>query len=435
MRVEACGYVLRSLAVFLMLGSCYSLPTWSGDVAVHPVEREAIARCGTGALTADGKARITRPPYLQSTTTTSTTIVWGSEQAPRGEVILREPDGDEVSRASAERAGPALAKAVVEKLEPTHLYCYQLVADGVALTEPAPLATAAAPGMRKPIRFVALGDSGNGSAAQDAIAKRMSEVPFDFMIFLGDIAYEDGTAKQLEAYFFAVYREFLRYVPAYPSIGNHERHTRKGQPYFDAFVLPHTERYYAWDWGDVHFVAIDTTQRDARQIAWLDADLRATKQPWKIVFGHHPMYTSSVRTAGSRSIRKAFAKVLTDNKVDFYLSGHEHHYERFRVANVNHVISGGGGARLMYFWSNLKAMAQAARHHFLAFEVSATHLEMRVIDINGEEIESVKLEKASLPTEQTPIKPEKEIVPDERIHDKPDDPPHDSPPIPLTFVR
>jgi hypothetical protein len=91
----------------------------------------------------------------------------------------------------------------------------------------------------------------------------------------------------------------------------------------------HMERYYAWDWGDVHFVAIDTTQRDAQQLAWLDADLRASKQPWKIVFGHHPMYTSSVRTAG----------------------------------------------------------------------------------------------------------PEKQIVPDEKIHDKPDDPPHDSPPIPLTFLR
>jgi acid phosphatase type 7 len=434
MRVESWRGVLRTLAIYPLLASCYNLPAWSGDVVVHPAVRESIARCGTGALTTEGAQHITRPPYLQSTTTTSTTVVWGAA-APRGELVVREPGGAEVGRAPARAAAAALSKATLENLEPTHVYCYQVVDDGTALTELAPLTTAAAPGAEKPIRFVAWGDSGNGSPAQDAIAKRVSEVPFDFIVLLGDIAYEDGTAKQLEDNFFAVYRDFLRYVPAYPSIGNHERHTRKGQPYFDTFVLPHTERYYSWDWGDVHFVAVDTTQRDAKQIAWLDADLRATKRPWKIVFGHHPMYTSSVRTAGSHSIRKSFAKVLTDNKVDFYLSGHEHHYERFRVANVNYVVSGGGGARLMYFWGNLKAMAQAARHHFLAFEVSATHLEMRVIDINGEEIESVKIEKASPPTEQTPIAPEKQIVPDEEIHDKPDDPPHDSPPIPLPFLQ
>lgn len=414
--------MLRTFALYLLLASCYTLPTWKGEVVVHPAEREAIARCGDGALTPDGEARITRPPYLQSTTTTSTTVVWGTKQV-RGEVILREPDGDEIARATADEAGPDLAKATLAKLESTHLYCYQLVDDGVALTMPAPLTTAAAPGVEQPIRFVALGDSGNGSAAQDAIAKRMSEVPFDFMVFLGDIAYEHGTAKQLEEHFFVPYRDFLRYVPAYTALGNHERHTRKGQPYFDAFVLPGNERYYSWDWGDVHFVAIDTTQRDAAQLAWLDADLRATKQPWKIVFGHHPMYTSSVRTSGATKIRKAFAKIVTDNKVDIVMTGHEHHYERFRVGNVNHVVSGGGGGQLMYFWGNLKALKQATVHHFLAFEVSATYLSMKVIDITGAEVETLHLEKGESPRPQTPVPPEKQIIPDEKIHDKPDDHP------------
>lgn len=408
------------LATYGLLASCYNLPTWQGDVVVHPLERAAIAQCGTGALTPAGFERIARHPYLQSTSTTGTTIVWGQRKGV-GHVAIRIPGGDVIAKAMAEPAGPNIVQATFAGLEPTHLYCYQLFDGDLALTQPAPLTTAAAPGVSEPIRFVAVGDTGAGSPAQRAIAKRITEVPFDFALFLGDIAYQSGTAKQLEERFFNVYRDILRYVPAFPTIGNHERRTQKGRPYFDAFVLPTPERYYSFDWGDVHFVAIDTTHRDAAQLAWLDDDLRRTKQPWKIVFGHHTMYTSSVRTAAATRIRKAFAKILTDRKVDLVLTGHEHQYERFRVANVNYIVSGGGGARLMYFWGNLRALKQSAVHHFLTFEATAESLLMKAINIDGREIDTLHLEKGKPQLEQSPIAPEKKSEPDERIHDKPDD--------------
>jgi hypothetical protein len=289
------------------------------------------------------------------------------------------------------------------------------------MTQLAPLTTSAAPRLTDPIRFVALGDGGNGSEAHNAIAKRMSEVPFDFMIILGDIANEHGTPKEIEEHFFVPYRDFLRYVPAYPSLGNHERHTRKGKPYLDAFVLPGEERYYSFDWGDVHFAAIDTTQRDREQLGWLAADLASTKQRWKIVFGHHPMYTSGRRSASAVDTRKAFAKIITDNKVDLVLTGHEHQYERFRVANVNYIVGGGGGARLMPFWGNKGALKQVVAHHFLSFEVTAEKLEMKVIDIDGRVIDRLSLAKDKLQGPQSPVAPEKQIKPDERIHDGPDD--------------
>jgi len=389
-------------------------------VVVHPLERTTIAQCGTGALTADGKQRITRPPYLQGTTTSGTAIVWGTKD-PGARVEIREPGGDVKVKAEAKPVGPNLVAATFSTLEPTHLYCYQLFDGPVALTELAPFTTAAAPGLTDPIRFVVVGDSGNASPAQRAIGKRMSEVAFDFVLFLGDIAYVDGTAKQLENNFFTIYRDLLRYVPGYPAIGNHERHTRKGEPFFDAFVLPKPERYYSFDWGDVHFAAIDTTQRDREQLGWLAADLASTKQRWKIVFGHHPMYTSGRRSASAADTRKAFAKIITDNKVDLVLAGHEHQYERFRVANVNYIVSGGGGARLMPFWGNKGALKQAAVHHFLSFEVTADKLDMKVIDIDGRVIDRVSLAKDKLQGPGSPIAPEKQIKPDERIHDGPDD--------------
>ena len=444
-----------SLLVFAFAGSCYHLPIWEGDVNVTPRERASIARCGTGALTAEGKRSVSREPYLQSTTISSTTVVWGSTSRTN-RVVLSEPGGPQVAAADATYVGdperregrerarrsidrtpiPAddiyVVKAELSGLKPTHLYCYQLFSDDIALTEPAPLATAAAPHPSDHIRFVAVGDTGTGGSAQKAIGKWISTQPFDLMLFMGDIAYKSGTAAQLQNNFFSVYRDFLRYVPAYPAIGNHERRTRRGRPFFEAFVLPEPERYYSFDWGSVHFVAIDTTQRDSKQLLWLDEDLRRNKLPWVIVFGHHPMYTNSLR-GPQLWIRRAFSKILTDHQVDMVLTGHEHQYERFRVTGVNYVVSGGGGGQLTRFFGESLALKQFTLHHFLSFDVSATTFTMKVIDIKGRELETFEISKKAknedvkIKVDDKPdgssndVPPEKQIVPDEKLHDEPDD--------------
>merc|ERR1711971_3021 len=77
-------------------------------------------------------------------------------------------------------------------------------------------------------------------------------------------------------------------------------------------------------------------------IAQLDAKLQASTATWKIVFGHHPMYTKSVRHgAVGRQLRDKeytyerkgqshtvpgydLESVLIRNGVQAYFSGHEH---------------------------------------------------------------------------------------------------------------
>jgi predicted MPP superfamily phosphohydrolase len=453
-------------------GSCYKLPKWDGEVHVTPLEREAVKSCNDGRLTMLGTRRITREPYLQSTTTTSTIVAWGSKDT-RGEVVLTEPSGNLVRRAPAVYAGnpskegrrraaqqvaddePIAAAdiyviaAKLEDLEPTHLYCYQVLVDGVPLTERAPLNTAAAPGLAEPIRWVTVGDTGTGGPAQHAIEKRMTEVPFEFMLFLGDIAYTSGTAAQLNGNFFAVYKNVMKYVPVFPTLGNHERRTKEGRPYLEAFVLPEPERYYSFDWGDVHFVAIDTTKRDQQHITWLAEDLAKNTLPWVVVYGHHPMYTNSLR-GPQLWIRKAFAKVLTDHDVDLVVTGHEHQYERFRVGGVNYIVSGGGGGQLTKFFGKQRSLKQATVHHYLAFEATGKTLTMKAIDITGKEIETLTLSKKPNDIEvktdghpdirTTPVPPETHTKPDEKLHDEPDDdkdkihvapPPEEPTPIPV----
>src|SRR5215475_12344224 len=104
-----CSVRLRAIwiaAFYIGFVSCYHLPIWHGKVTVTAMERASIAKCGTGALTPSGATRISRQPYLQSTTTTSTIVAWGSTEG-KGDVVLREPGGPVVVRAAGEYAGDA----------------------------------------------------------------------------------------------------------------------------------------------------------------------------------------------------------------------------------------------------------------------------------------------------------------------------------------
>src|SRR5690349_6159489 len=325
MRWQRCVVVSGLLALGACT-ACHRLPIWEGDVPdISPIEGEAFDLCGHGKVTAAGGKRLQRPPYLQSVTQTSAVVAWaawpekawvevrpatadeaGTEGAAdtKDETVVRAEArfGGDPARRERELAHRAdkqsvapdyfyVQRADFKDLEPDTLYCYQLVSESGPLTEPAPLKTAAAPGhgADDPVRFVMLADTGSGSAAQIAIAHRLSATPFDFMVFGGDVAYEEGSASQLQSRFFEIYRDYLSFAPAFLAIGNHERRTRNGAPFFEAFIMPGAERYYSFDWGDVHMVAIDTTGGYAEQVDWLEKDLAGNQLPFTIVFGHHPM--------------------------------------------------------------------------------------------------------------------------------------------------
>jgi hypothetical protein len=383
------------------------------------MESEAFALCGRGKVTAEGGKRLQRLPYLQAVTQTSAVVAWAAWPEPMW-VEVRQED-ETVARASATYGGDPerreqhlthradkqsvapgdfyVQRADVSGLEPETIYCYQLMSQAGPLTEPAPLMTAAQPGRTAdhPIRFVMLADTGSGSAAQTAIARRMASTPFDFMVFAGDVAYEQGSAAQLQSKFFEIYRDYLAFAPAFLAIGNHERVTRKGQPYFEAFILPGKERYYSFDWGDVHFVALDTTDGYAEQVAWLEKDLAANQLPFTIVFGHHPMYSNSIR-GPHETLRRRFWPTLAHFHVPLVVMGHEHHYERFFPRDgIIHVVSGGGGGRLTRLYSKASTVKQRTVHHYLSFEVSQDKLTMRAIDIEGREFDKIEIDAPRAP--------------------------------------
>ena len=125
-----------------------------------------------------------------------------------------------------------------------------------------------------------------------------------------------------------------------------------------------TEAYYSFDWGNIHFVALDSHDTDRSAPAnpasnvcppgvggamyqWLCADLAATDQDFIIAFWHHPPYTkgshdsdNAADSAGiMKEMRERFLPVLDAYGVDLVLTGHSHSYERSVLLHDHYGVS------------------------------------------------------------------------------------------------
>ena len=113
--------------------------------------------------------------------------------------------------------------------------------------------------------------------------------------------------------------------------------------------------YFSWNAGMVHFVVISTEiyfdfpYMIKEQYQWVEQDLiqankNRTLAPWIVVYGHKPLYCSSVPDSdcGSNAelVRNGVLNKTTnkyqygmeqlfyEQGADFYICGHEHNYER-----------------------------------------------------------------------------------------------------------
>jgi hypothetical protein len=121
-------------------------------------------------------------------------------------------------------------------------------------------------------------------------------------------------------------------------------------PYYDIFSLPThgeaggipsgTEAYYAFNYGNIHFISLDTEDNSLEvsgdMLTWLEYDLSANHSQWTIAYFHHPPYTRGtynsdhVLESNGRMthVRENVLPILDKYGVDLVLSGHSHAYER-----------------------------------------------------------------------------------------------------------
>jgi hypothetical protein len=216
--------------------------------------------------------------------------------------------------------------------------------------------TAPSPGQPKPTRIWVLGDSGEGDrnseAVRDAYTAWAGGAHTELWLMRGANAYPLGTDFEYQHNLFEIYPEMLRTSVLWPTKGNHDIFDAvEGTfPYLDSFTLPTggeaggmstgTEDYYAFDYGNVHFVVLDSQEGDSTpgsaMMLWLEADLASTTRDWIVALWHHPPYSRgshnsddpSDSTGRLEAMRQNVVPLLDDYGVDLVLCGHSHSYER-----------------------------------------------------------------------------------------------------------
>ena len=132
-------------------------------------------------------------------------------------------------------------------------------------------------------------------------------------------------------------------------------------------------RYYSFKAGPVLFIAIDTEGWSAEQLKWIEETLAAsTNDPdvkWRVVYGHHPIYTSGTHLNERRisELRRQLLPVLKAAHVDAYICGHDHDLEHLRSDGMEFLICGGGGAKLRGFLGarEPQSVSSASKYAFL----------------------------------------------------------------------
>ncbi len=304
----------------------------------------------------DGNAAITRGPYLQRVGETSAVVRWRTDAPTDSRVWYGDAPANLVSFADGD-AGTTEHEVALGALAPGTTYFYA-VGDGanVLAGDDADHFFTTNPLAGDPVdlRVWVLGDSGTADASAESVRNAWrgfaAADPADLMVLLGDNAYETGTDNEYQAAVFDMYADELRTTPLWPALGNHDAGSADSPTesgvYYDIFTLPRmaeaggtssgTEAYYSFDYGDVHFVCLDShdTDRDpsGAMLTWLVADLAATDARWLVAFWHHPPYSDGSHDSDVEArlieMRQNVLPILEDYGVDLVLSGHSHSYER-----------------------------------------------------------------------------------------------------------
>ncbi|KAI7890591.1 Metallo-dependent phosphatase-like protein [Mucor mucedo] len=221
--------------------------------------------------------------------------------------------------------------------------------------------------------FLATGDVGACNAVAVSHLIELGKThKYDFVTLAGDQAYnmEDFNGTKGDEYMNFM-QDLYAQVPYLGAVGNHEG-AYNFTHYKNRFnIVPYTESkfdnsmFYSINYKSLHLVSFSTevyftgsTAEIRTALNWLEADLtKANKnreeRPWIIFLTHHPIYCSVVSadcTTKASIIRDGvigannrtwggLEDILLKHKVDIYMSGHVHNYERTYPVSKNKRIA------------------------------------------------------------------------------------------------
>lgn len=244
------------------------------------------------------------------------------------------------------------------------------------------------------LRFAVIGDSGTGESEQYEVGEQMitarERFPFDFVLMLGDNMYGDEDPADFTAKFEIPYSGLLSEgVEFYASLGNHDE--PEIQVAYEPFNMD-GRRYYTFSpRNGVRFFALDSNYMDPDQIAWLEDALASSQSEWKILFFHHPLYSSGGRHGSDLLLREALEPLILEHGVDVVFAGHEHFYERLEPQNGVQYFIVGSSAKLRRGDIEDEGFTAAGFDQdraFLVAEIDGDELRFETVSRTGETVDS-----------------------------------------------
>ena len=279
---------------------------------------------------------------------------------------------------------------------------------GLALTVPARAAAPALP-------FVVIGDWGRrGADHQAEVGRQMGEtaasIASRFVISVGDNFYENGVQSLDDTHwrqsFEAIYTAPALQTPWYVILGNHDYrgeiapqlayHSKSPRWRMPARYFSRTETLADGSAADLFFIdtipfirayrgsAVRIDDQDpAAQLAWLDQALGASTAPWKIVIGHHPLYTALGGAHHDQpDLIAPLAPLLRRHHVPVYINGHDHSMQCVEMDGIAYVTTGAGSETYETGPANRPGFAAGA-HGFLRAALRPEVLEIAFVTETG----------------------------------------------------
>lgn len=273
------------------------------------------------------------------------------------------------------------------------------------------------------LNCVLIGDWGrDGHDGQRAVAAQMGKsaaaIGSKFTVSVGDNFYEDGVTSvadpQWESSFEQIYTAKSLQSPWKVILGNHDyRGNVQAQLDYSAkshrWQLP--ARYYVEtqslpDGARADFFYLDTSpfikkylgsavkiegQDSQAQLDWLDKSLEASTAHWKIVVGHHPIYTALDDLDGEDhdqpDLVARLNPILVKHDVPIYICGHDHLLQSVALNGITYVVTGAGSQTYTPRPAIRGGFASGA-HGFMTLHITGHKLNYSLVDMAGKALYS-----------------------------------------------
>ena len=282
------------------------------------------------------------------------------------------------------------------------------------------------------LNFLVFGDWGRqGELDQREVAEQMGiaaqKMSARFVIAAGDNFYEDGVTSTTDDHwhksFEDVYTAPSLQVPWNAILGNHDYHNncdaqlayaktssrwRMPARYYkqsyqldggvtvDFFYLdttPMIKAYYRLDFEEkIHDNVV--TQDVPKQLAWFKDSLAASTAQWKIVIGHHPIYSGGEHGDQPEIIENVLP-LLQEHNVHAYFNGHDHDLQHLMAGDIN-LFCTGAGSSVRPTKNTEHTKFAKSRSGFTAASLGPEKMDIRMIDYKGKVLYSTSVMRNSV---------------------------------------